>query len=446
MERGCLLVHHPPSDHSHYGLTDQRQYLYKSVVLIMELTPRATVGLVLNRPTKSTLPDEFLNAPLMYGGDECGIHEEPRSQKVYAMHRLGGNAEDHDEVLSGLYVTSLGHAKSMIDLGLASDKNDVLAFCGFVTWETLDLVEEMDAGEWRTASIDSSTLYQTILASQQPDAHDMWATIMDGIHQGGRNETQTSSTLFDDRMLQEWSRTKLICPQPRQKSPKRTPALEAGMILRASSDAHLLDHQHFHKSLCLILQHDDDFTVGVLLNHPTVKTTKVGQLPVRYGGHFDMLDTEEAMPPFCLNVLGEALCDGEQVGPFFWKSSLDQAELAIQHQCCQAEDFIVVRGLEIWETAGDKSNPLSKDYQDGKWDIVEAGRLPKVWDALRSQQALSPLTMETNLDISHHAWRLAGGIDRDEDDEACAMSAALGRDALKAWVASILMNDPAMGP
>jgi putative AlgH/UPF0301 family transcriptional regulator len=205
MERGCLLVHHPPSDHSHYGLTDQRQYLYKSVVLIMELTPRATVGLVLNRPTKSTLPDEFLNAPLMYGGDECGIHEEPRSQKVYAMHRLGGNAEDHDEVLSGLYVTSLGHAKSMIDLGLASDKNDVLAFCGFVTWETLDLVEEMDAGEWRTASIDSSTLYQTILASQQPDAHDMWATIMDGIHQGGRNETQTSSTLFDDRMLQEWT-------------------------------------------------------------------------------------------------------------------------------------------------------------------------------------------------------------------------------------------------
>jgi hypothetical protein len=66
------------------------------------------------------------------------------------------------------------------------------------------------------------------------------------------------------------------------------------------------------------------------------------------------------------------LCDGEQVGPF------------IQHQCRQAEDFIVVRGLEIWETAGDESNPLSKDYQDGKWDIVEAERLPKVWDALRS--------------------------------------------------------------
>jgi hypothetical protein len=54
--------------------------------------------------------------------------------------------------------------------------------------------------------------------------------------------------------------------------------------------------------------------------------------------------------------------------------------------------------------------------------------------------------METNLDISHHAWQLAGGIDRDKDDEACAMSAALGRDALKAWVASILMNDQAMGP
>jgi hypothetical protein len=54
--------------------------------------------------------------------------------------------------------------------------------------------------------------------------------------------------------------------------------------------------------------------------------------------------------------------------------------------------------------------------------------------------------METNLDISHHAWQLAGGIDRDEDDKACAMSAALGRDALKAWVASILMNNPAMGP
>ena len=71
----------------------------------------------------------------------------------------------------------------------------------------------------------------------------------------------------------------------------------------------------------------------------------MGQLPVRYGGHFDMLDTEEAMPPFCLNVLGEALCDGEQVGPFFWKSSLDQAELAIEHQCRQAEDFIVVCGI-----------------------------------------------------------------------------------------------------
>ena len=47
IERGSLLVHHPRYDRSHYGLTNQRQYLYKSVVLIVELTPRMTVGLVL---------------------------------------------------------------------------------------------------------------------------------------------------------------------------------------------------------------------------------------------------------------------------------------------------------------------------------------------------------------------------------------------------------------
>ena len=323
IERGSLLVHHPRYDRSHYGLTNQRQYLYKSVVLIVELTPRMTVGLVLNRPTTNiALPNEFLNSHIMYGGDDCGIHKEHQSQKLYCLHRFEGNGDDDDELLSGLHLTTLRQVKCMIDSGQIDTNGDFLTFCGYVTWETIDLVEEMDTGEWHCVSVDVSTLYNEVLSSQGHDVNgcDMWTRFMNDIGQIGKGTTHTS---FDDRMLQEWSRTKLVPPKISPNVSNRI-QLETGMVLRASSDAFLLEQQECHKSLFLLLQHDDEFTVGVLLNHPTVEITDddLGKLPVRYGGHFDMLDTDIEMPPFCLNTLGEAVNDSEQIGPFLWKSSL----------------------------------------------------------------------------------------------------------------------------
>ena len=440
IERGSLLIHHPLHDRSHYGLTNQRQYLYKSVVLIVELSPRLTVGLVLNRPTTNlALPNEFLNAQIMYGGDDGGIHKEHQSQKLYCLHRFEGTGDDDDELLSGLHMTTLHQVKRMIDCGQVDTKDDFLTFCGYVTLETIDLVEEMDAGEWHCVSVDASTLYDEVLLSQGHDdnQHNMWTRFMNAI---GQKVKVTTDTSFDDKMLQEWSRTKLAPPKSNPSITIRIP-LERGMVLRASSDAFLLEQQECHKSLFLLLQHDDAFTVGVLLNHPTVESTDdgLGKLPVRYGGHFDMLDTDDEMPPFCLNILGEAVTDSEQIGPFFWKSCVANAEDALYHNSLPPQEVMVVRGMQIWETDGE-SNPFVKDYRDGKWDIVQAERIPLMWKSLCSQQPLSPTTMETNIDISHHAWLLAGGVDDEIHDHACSFPVELGRDALLVWTESILMK------
>ena len=446
LERGSLLVHHPRSENSHYGLTDQLQFLYRSVVMIVELNPQVTVGLVLNRPTNIALPDDFLNVPIMYGGNQFGIHNAHQSQKLYFLHRLKNN-EDHDCILPGLYLTSPLEAKCMVDQGIVNNKDDLLAFCGFVTWNTMKLVGEMDTGEWHIVSVDPSTLYQEVLSIQQKDHDDrdvVWSTFMNRIdHNVDDGETSNS---FDDRMLHEWMRIKLSNLHFPEKLSPRAP-LESGMMLRASPDTYILDHQGFHESLLLLLQVDDDFAVGVLLNHPTVDSTDnhLGNIPIRYGGHYDMVDTEEEMAPLCLTMLGELGYGSERVGQSFWRSNLDQAEDAIVRQTRQQHDFIVLRGLEIWDSE-DGSNQLLDDYQDGKWDVVESEHLPQVWDMLRSQHALSPLTMDSNIDISHHAWLLAGGININEKENTVAATAELGRDAVKVWVTTTLMDDSEMTP
>jgi hypothetical protein len=249
-----------------------RQYLHKSIIIITEKTPGSVTGVVLNRPTDVALSEGDFDAQIFYGGDQSSIHND--NPKFYCLHRLEERraaVELSSLLLIGLYFTDINSAKNLVLHGLAK-ANDFLTVC------RLRLVLD-----WST-SLDATALCEAL---EETDSASKY--LLDEI------DTTTSvnncDETLDDRMLQQWSAKHLVFDgelSPFLQNPvervhdEASPQLKEGDMLVATSTSYIFSDQHFHKSIVLVLQNDDDLTVAVLLNYPT-KTKALG-IPVRFGG------------------------------------------------------------------------------------------------------------------------------------------------------------------
>jgi putative AlgH/UPF0301 family transcriptional regulator len=430
LETGSILVHTPrPQDI--YGLG--KQGLYQSVIVIIETNPDQTLGIILNRPTDFSVPTTSESATelqhawmIHYGGDEHSIHsDEPRYYVL--QEQAGRDSKTSLELLSGFHLTS------MHDIATKASTPNI--YSGHVSWSTDDLEAEMERGIWKCLSMDA----ETIRTSNPNDFLSTW----------GSSDTKCT---FDERMFHEWSQRHLTMKGKSSTKEEdedcdtttRRPLQAGDMIRTSATDDHafLFSDQEFYQSLLLVIQEDDDFTVAVLLNHATTIREKLTDLPVRYGGNFRHDEIFDELPPFCLHYLGGIVDGGERVGDFFDKASIQQAAAAIEQGVASPEDFLVVQGMTVWPK--DEYN-LETDC----FEVVDPTMVPKVWQSLSTQDRLSPLVMEANVDIARHAWGLAAASSAttdekarmDDDSSSDPKLLDLGMDAVKTWIAAYLLED-----
>ena len=395
LETGSVLIHTPrPQDI--YGLG--RQCLYESVILVVETNHEETTGLILNLPTNVKTDEKDL--AVHYGGDYHAI----QSQKP---HFYVLQQQDSDlPILPGLSMTTMEEATT-----------EDFVYCGHVSWPTEQLACELERGIWTCLSVDTDTLMLSERTSLLNQA---------GIFPAA------SSCEFDKHMFQEWSRYHLSMDHDDDdctvdSEPKR---IQSGDLLRSSAADHafLFSDQELHKSLLLVIQEDDDFTVAVVLNHASTETEPLTGLPIRYGGNFRYLEDDSALPPFCLHYLG-GVVGGEAVGEYFYKACVEQASTAIEQGLASEDDFLVVQGMSVF--------PKDEVSLCACFDLVSSEIVPQVWQALSTQEPLSPLAMETNVDIARHAWNVAS----EEEDSTNIHLLDLGMDATKTWLAAYLLED-----
>lgn len=456
IEQGSVLIHHPPlpsssNNYEAYGL--HRQFLHKSIVLVLERTPERVLGLVLNRPTDSVLGDKVLEAQrIRYGGDHFSIHDH--HPKFFCLHTLKDSKAAKREstlVMSGLYFTSITSAHELVRGGHA-ESQDFCTFCGFTSWTTGELELGLAHGLWRSTTLDADALLHGVLQQDSP-----WESLLARIDTSAASSSkQLASSTFNDRMLQEWSRQHLVfgdesplfLRKPAHGSEQQLweeldPLAAGDLVCAKSSSAFLLDCQEYHKSIVLILQDDADLSVACLLNHPT---SDDGLVPIRFGGCFGVVDSGDVdanVPPFVLHRLDVAV-GGEPVGHptnRIWKASTEQAQEAIDSGAAALDDFLIIKGMQVWTKDECGMNFLHEEYRRGRLERVVAytDRVDKLWDTLRQQKPLTTDdSLDANLRLSRKAWN---EVRHAKKEEASVELTNLGNDAMRVWTTHALLED-----
>jgi putative AlgH/UPF0301 family transcriptional regulator len=441
IETGTLLVHTGDATGTHDSTNLlEHPYLYKSVMLVVETNDQDTVALMLNRPANVTITESDFTAYLLYGGPHASFHTN-EFQRVYCLHRQPNCLDVSQEILSGLYLTSLEDAKVLHADGRAVPA-DFLYISGYEKLNTEDMKKGVASGNWKSITTDSMTLQNGL----QPDLH---ASLLAWTGTPPTSEDTAGSAGMEDLMLKEWMRTCLhreeddvVAPPMQedtlnmadamaQQHPHQGPpqhfeqeqdVIQAGDLLRASSSDHafLFDHQEFHKSLVLILEANEDTAVGALLTYPTVEEDGLMDRPVRYGGDAAPEDV------YCLHYMGpEAVPGSHQVGNSqFFQCSLHDAGRAMERGLSRKNDFLVIRGKVVFPKQG------------AALECVEPSHTMPIWDALSQQAPLSPFCLEENVDIARFAWQLAGGTMEESQPDLNG----LGLAAVQKWVSSHLLQ------
>ena len=264
--------HHHHHHNAGYGLA--RQYLHKSVVLILEHEDNenfiSTKGIILNRPTDLVIhettslfeddDDEYegegeddgedegdihdyeygcdsirddavtMEFPIWFGGYDWGIHTaEP---KFFCLHSISSSiAKQYSkQVMNGIYFTSIQKAKDLVHTGMA-EPQDFWCFSGFIEWNQGELVEEIKDGVWNAVNMDASIVTKGLqVLTDDEGAIDVehagvqtWTALTDLMHRKFQDlyHTRTSTMMmelqqtsnqqsFDDKMLEEWAKRYLV--------------------------------------------------------------------------------------------------------------------------------------------------------------------------------------------------------------------------------------------
>ena len=338
IETGTVLLHRidntqdddGSSSNSNAGYGLARQYLHKSVVLILEHEDNehagSSKGIILNRPTDLILHDHNESEcdtssskqtkkknnnkdncrddgfSIWYGGCDWGIHT--KSPKFFCLHSVKSYVAKQysEQVMNGIYFTSVQNAKDLVANGYAKP-SDFWVFAGFMEWERGELIEEVEEGNWCTVATDGSIVKKGLKILTDADAIDIehagvqtWTMLMDLIHQNDdslhnnknkKKEKRLFGTKkkinenFDDLMFEEWAKRHLRFDEAPlfledndeldSYGQSSAGAIPPGTLLRGSSSGFpfLLSEQEFHKSLVLVVQDDYELSAGLILNHPT---------------------------------------------------------------------------------------------------------------------------------------------------------------------------------
>jgi putative AlgH/UPF0301 family transcriptional regulator len=524
IETGTILLHRidnteDDDESSGYGLA--RQYLHKSVVLILEHEDNehsvSTKGIILNRPTDLIIHEQYEEGghnefPIWFGGFDWGIHTS--KPKFFCLHSIKSAIAKKVsvQVMNGIYFTTIQNAKDLIADGYAKTK-DFWFFSGLVEWEEGELFDEIQDGIWYSVATDASIVRKGLKILTDEGAMDVesagmqtWEMLMDLVHEkinevndelvlstnSRASVSRESTKSFDDLMFEQWAKkhlrfteAPLFLREILQENGKdnRPDVIDSvhniapGTLIRGSPSGNpfLLSEQEYHKSLILIVQDDQEISVGLILNHPTSRSFDVSlldestifpkinsiRLPVRFGGCHggptirDFGDDRKDDKPLFILYMNEALRNakvGKPIGKTkdgIWSCTAEDCITAIANHLASPNDFMCIDGFCLWSKETDESGMVKggilAEVVKGDFEIVPHARIQAAWDSLLQQELLSYDALDRNLDLAQSAWNIAdqngrhGSVGKKvsvAEDKALQ----LNDEALKRWITINLNN------
>jgi len=475
IEVGSLIVSHPSQDSACGGL--RQQHFHKSIVLVISYSQEGAKGVILNRPTNQIMNGKQQNEWKCYfGGNTQGIGSEDESLGcLYRLNELSQVENDMTlTILKHIAITPWDSAQILVD-GKEAIKEDFRLYRGYTKWEPGQLEKELKRGDWFTVATDLESLWNIIAQdSNFSTGTDKWVQLMNRI---GKDSliSSTPNQKFQDDMLKQYMRLRLksnrglrrstFHPQQAQNANTCVCNLVAGTLLRSSTPI-LLDEQVFHQSLVLILKNNEEMTVGVVLNRPYSTSVNIAgtNLPVRYGGRLGLND--KGIPELWLHCnhqtlqearIGEPISEYGQAGSIFWKCTRKDAETAVEGGLANAEDFLVISGLSVWnkeQVSKDQGGPSSMELND-YFSKVDESSIRTIWKLLKVQEPLNKNNAAENLEAGNTAWMLSGdagcilsggskqfdyqsGSDMDTKEQQVVQS--LAHSALDRWIRMYLLK------
>jgi putative AlgH/UPF0301 family transcriptional regulator len=359
----------------------------------------------------------------------------------------------------------------LVQLGEAKPEDFWLG-CGYAGWWPTQLQDELGRGNWFMVATDSESISEllcqegddAIVDKVQNDATGtaMWNDFMIRIGKDHLVEEYSTLQEFEDIMLTEWVKERLmpskleqeeeertkngLIIQPQDETATTTP-IQEGTIYRTSQPI-IFEEQVFHQSLVLILKSDERGVIGAILNRPSSKAAVLNdkdKLPLRYGGRFGI--GGEGTPETWLHCGNDALRNakvGVPVVPedesLVWKCSREDAETAVEIGLASPSDFMAVLGLTLWEKNPPPEGfgiPLTKTNLVKDFVLVPKQAVPHLWKELLNQEILTEASLSKNLVHSRTAYHLSSDGDTSPDkDIPC-----LADDALERWIKMFLMKD-----
>lgn len=490
IEPGSVILSKPRPDFG-YGL--RQQYFQKSVILVLSHDESFfTRGIILNRPSNMILSESDTERKsgewrVWFGGECQGMNDD--DMEIVCLHSIESNAAEKvsTQVIKGIKYTTFEHAKDLVADGEA-EPSDFWLFAGYAGWGKHQLMQELAQESWIMVTTDSQTVLKELSkhnASIDPrDAGlDTWKLLMDMIGKG--DDPSLESDTFDDLMLREWARQRLLYGDSPSKVKEAKSVggtdVHAGLLVRASSQDHspfLLLDQDMHKCIVLITYESEEFTAGVYLNHPSKKVVNIPvtipdldhsmMIPFiqRYGGKKPIYG--EGEEPILWLHCNEKLRNARIGMPFnpsgegIWQCTADDIADSLIRGLALPRDFLAVSGGCVWEKRdGGKAGGMRGEIWGGKFEAVSPERTQDVWETLLSQNLLSTTNIDRNIEISKLAWTVAGqDIDNsarggneseessgDKESHPVVFNSAvkvsdLADMALRRWVATFLLGAP----
>lgn len=482
IEQGSVILSRPQPDFG-YGL--HQQYFHKSAILVLSHDEKSfTKGIILNRPSNRMLRcDDTGEWRVWYGGEVRGMDSE--DEEITCLHSLSSEAADDVSqlVMKGIKYTTFEEAKDLVRTG-GAQPSDFWLFSGYAGWGKGQLIQEVAMQSWTLVTADSQTVLQE-LAKQNShiDPRDAgletWRHLMEMIDENVAVDSPDPSELFDDLVLKEWSRRQLFHPpttddtMPEPKFANET-QISLGLIVRSSSSAHspfLLVQQDMHKALILVIMDNDQYTVGVVLNHPSSEVVDLAvplkdtehtiNVPFiqRYGGQYSVHgeDEKSILWLHCKENLRKLMIGTPftSSGEGIWECLRDDVAYAITNYLAQPKDFMAVSGGCVWEKSdGGRAGGLRGEIWDGKYEPVSPERTQDIWEKLISQDLMGTTNIDKNIGIGKEAWKVAGSkenhknaaINQENLDPTVFKSdvkvSTLADAALRRWVATYILNAP----
>jgi putative transcriptional regulator len=136
-------------------------YFHRTVVLVVEHTPEGAFGLVLNRPSDSTIGEVAPDLAELIGSEHV-LHVGGPVQGN-AVTAIGEHADPEDA--SKLIVGSVG----MVDLDEPPELDRVRVFAGYTGWGPEQLDGEIEAEAW---------ILEEASAADAFSEDDLWASVL----------------------------------------------------------------------------------------------------------------------------------------------------------------------------------------------------------------------------------------------------------------------------